>query len=268
MALIVIHLWGKFWMAAWRGRRAMTWITGVVAFGACVVECFTGYLSQQNFDSQWIATNGKDAFNATGVGGVLQRDELRPDVAVAHRAGPDHPGRAGRCAHAAGADARRQPPAAGPRVRWRDRAARKAAAPRTPPVARPDPPVRHPQGGHDRGGDHDRPRGADGRPAVLARRAAGQRAKLGQGRAGGLRQHRGHRTGRDGAAACYGPPYNNGRLRCSRSARSTGRSCSASPSRSTPRRRSCSRRCPSWPPTIPALAAALAAYTSASPASR
>jgi hypothetical protein len=68
MALLVIHLWGKFWMAAWRGRRAMTWITGVVAFVASVLECFTGYLSQQNFDSQWIATNGKDAMNAAGVG--------------------------------------------------------------------------------------------------------------------------------------------------------------------------------------------------------
>ena len=68
MAFMVIHLWGKFWMAAWRGRRALTWITGVVAFVASVVECFTGYLSQQNFDSQWIATNGKDAFNAAGIG--------------------------------------------------------------------------------------------------------------------------------------------------------------------------------------------------------
>jgi hypothetical protein len=68
MALMVIHLWGKFWMAAWRGRRALTWITGVIAFGASVLECFTGYLSQQNFDSQWIATNGKDAMNAAGVG--------------------------------------------------------------------------------------------------------------------------------------------------------------------------------------------------------
>jgi len=68
MALLVIHLWGKFWMAAWRGRRSLTWITGVVAFLASIVECFTGYLSQQNFDSQWIATNGKDAFNAAGVG--------------------------------------------------------------------------------------------------------------------------------------------------------------------------------------------------------
>jgi len=40
----------------------------VVAFLASIVVCFTGYLSQQNFDSQWIATNGKDAFNAAGVG--------------------------------------------------------------------------------------------------------------------------------------------------------------------------------------------------------
>ena len=68
MALLVIHLWGKFWMAAWRGRRTWTWITGVVAFVASVVECFTGYLSQQNFDAQWIATSGKDAFNSVGVG--------------------------------------------------------------------------------------------------------------------------------------------------------------------------------------------------------
>ncbi len=70
MAFLVIHLWGKFWMAAWRGRRAMTWITGVIAFMASVVTAFTGYLSQQNFDSQWIASNGKDAFNAVGIGSI------------------------------------------------------------------------------------------------------------------------------------------------------------------------------------------------------
>jgi hypothetical protein len=68
MAFLVIHLWGKFWMAAWRGRRAMTWITGAVAFQLSIVEAFTGYLSQQNFDSQWISTNAKDAFNSAGIG--------------------------------------------------------------------------------------------------------------------------------------------------------------------------------------------------------
>jgi hypothetical protein len=55
-------------MAAWRGKRGLTWITGVVAFLASVVECFTGYVSQQNFDSQWISTSGKDAFDGVGVG--------------------------------------------------------------------------------------------------------------------------------------------------------------------------------------------------------
>lgn len=68
MAFMVIHLWGKFWMAAWRGKRKLTWITGVIAFATSILEAFTGYLSQQNFDSQWIATNGKDAINATGMG--------------------------------------------------------------------------------------------------------------------------------------------------------------------------------------------------------
>jgi len=67
-AFMVIHLWGKFFMAAWRGRRAMTWITGVVAFVASIGTAFTGYLSQQNFDSQWIATQGKDGLNSVGIG--------------------------------------------------------------------------------------------------------------------------------------------------------------------------------------------------------
>jgi quinol-cytochrome oxidoreductase complex cytochrome b subunit len=65
---MVIHLWGKFWMAAWRGGRARVWMTGAVAFLIAVPCAFTGYLSQQNFDSQWIATQGKDGINSLGVG--------------------------------------------------------------------------------------------------------------------------------------------------------------------------------------------------------
>ncbi|HUZ09155.1 MAG TPA: cytochrome b N-terminal domain-containing protein [Acidimicrobiales bacterium] len=65
---MVIHLWGKFFMAAWRGRRRLTWVTGVVAFLVSVGAAFTGYLSQQNFDSQWISTQAKDGINATGAG--------------------------------------------------------------------------------------------------------------------------------------------------------------------------------------------------------
>jgi quinol-cytochrome oxidoreductase complex cytochrome b subunit len=65
---MVIHLWGQFFMAAWRGRRALTWITGVVAFVASIGTAFTGYLVQQNFDSQWIAAEGKDGLNSVGIG--------------------------------------------------------------------------------------------------------------------------------------------------------------------------------------------------------
>ncbi|MEO8283200.1 MULTISPECIES: cytochrome b N-terminal domain-containing protein [unclassified Arthrobacter] len=65
---MVIHLWGKYWMAAWRGGRVLTWITGMIAFVVSIVTAFTGYLLQTNFDSQWIAFQAKDALNAVGVG--------------------------------------------------------------------------------------------------------------------------------------------------------------------------------------------------------
>lgn len=68
MFFMVIHLWGKFFMAAWRGRRAMTWITGAVCFLASIGAAFTGYLTQQNFDSQWISGQAKDGLNAVGIG--------------------------------------------------------------------------------------------------------------------------------------------------------------------------------------------------------
>jgi ubiquinol-cytochrome c reductase cytochrome b subunit len=68
---MVIHLWGKFWMAAWRGRRAMTWITGMVAFVTSIGTAFTGYLAQTNFDSQWISFEAKDGLNAVGIGSVF-----------------------------------------------------------------------------------------------------------------------------------------------------------------------------------------------------
>jgi ubiquinol-cytochrome c reductase cytochrome b subunit len=65
---MVIHLWGKFWMAAWRGGRVLTWVTGVVAFLVSIGTAFTGYLIQTNFDSQWIGTQAKDGLNSVGIG--------------------------------------------------------------------------------------------------------------------------------------------------------------------------------------------------------
>jgi len=65
---MVIHLWGKYWMAAWRGGRARVWMTGAVTFVVAVPCALTGYVSQQNFDAQFISTQAKDAMNAASVG--------------------------------------------------------------------------------------------------------------------------------------------------------------------------------------------------------
>ena len=65
---IVIHLWGKYWMAAWRGGRKRVWMTGAVTFLVAIPCALTGYVSQQNFDAQWISTQAKDAMNSVGIG--------------------------------------------------------------------------------------------------------------------------------------------------------------------------------------------------------
>jgi hypothetical protein len=66
--VMVVHLWGKYWMAAWRGGRTRVWITGAVTFLIAIPTALTGYVSQQNFDGQWIATQAKDGFNSVGAG--------------------------------------------------------------------------------------------------------------------------------------------------------------------------------------------------------
>ena len=65
---MVLHLWGQYFMASWRGGRAATWMIGVIIFAISIGAAFTGYLSQQNFASQWIAVSAKDALNAAGLG--------------------------------------------------------------------------------------------------------------------------------------------------------------------------------------------------------
>lgn len=65
---IVSHLITKFFMAAWRDGRWKNWMVGVLALGLAVFTALTGYLSQTNWDSQWIAVQSKDAINAWGLG--------------------------------------------------------------------------------------------------------------------------------------------------------------------------------------------------------
>jgi ubiquinol-cytochrome c reductase cytochrome b subunit len=66
--VMVVHLWGKYWMAAWRGGRTRVWATGAIVFVVAIPSALTGYVSQQNFDSQWISTQAKDAINSVGIG--------------------------------------------------------------------------------------------------------------------------------------------------------------------------------------------------------
>jgi ubiquinol-cytochrome c reductase cytochrome b subunit len=65
---MVVHLWTAFFQGAWRDGRGLTWVSGVITFLVSILTAFTGYLSQQNFDAQWIAVQGKDALNSAGVG--------------------------------------------------------------------------------------------------------------------------------------------------------------------------------------------------------
>jgi len=65
---MVLHLWGQYFMAGWRDGRALTWMIGVVIFATSILTAFTGYLSQLNFDSEFIAINAKDAMNGAGIG--------------------------------------------------------------------------------------------------------------------------------------------------------------------------------------------------------
>lgn len=65
---VIVHLWGNFWRAAWRGRRFATWVVGAIAFLASIATALTGYLVQTNFDSQWMASQSKDPLNSVGIG--------------------------------------------------------------------------------------------------------------------------------------------------------------------------------------------------------
>lgn len=65
---VILHMTTKFFMAAWRDGRRKTWMAGALTFAVVIVTEMTGFLSQTNWDSQWIAVQAKDSMNAMGVG--------------------------------------------------------------------------------------------------------------------------------------------------------------------------------------------------------
>ena len=76
---MMVHFLGSFFMGAFRGKRWLTWILGMLSFLTGVVTAFTGYSSLQDFEAQWLTTQGKDAINSTGMGALVQHHEPRPD---------------------------------------------------------------------------------------------------------------------------------------------------------------------------------------------
>ncbi len=131
---MVIHLWGKYWMAAWRGGRARIWMTGAVTFLVAIPCALTGYVSQQNFDSQWISTQAKDAMNSVGIGSFFNLLNFGQMYSYHILLLPAGRRRARHRARAAGPQPRRR---AAVRARQRRQRARGSATPATvAPTAR------------------------------------------------------------------------------------------------------------------------------------
>jgi ubiquinol-cytochrome c reductase cytochrome b subunit len=65
---MVLHFVTKFFLGAWRDGRWLTWMVGSILLGLGIFTGLTGFLLQSNWDSQWIATQAKDAMNAAGIG--------------------------------------------------------------------------------------------------------------------------------------------------------------------------------------------------------
>ncbi|HAC20862.1 MAG TPA: cytochrome B6 [Porphyromonadaceae bacterium] len=68
---LVAHLITKFFIAAWRDGRYPTWFWGIMCFAVAVFTGLSGYVIQTDYDSQWIAVQAKDAFNALGIGAFI-----------------------------------------------------------------------------------------------------------------------------------------------------------------------------------------------------
>lgn len=68
---LALHFIAQLVMATWRRGRGMTWVVGAFSFFAAIVAAFTGYVSQTNFEAQWVAVSAKDGFNAIGVGSLF-----------------------------------------------------------------------------------------------------------------------------------------------------------------------------------------------------
>ena len=83
---MVIHLWGKFFMAAWRGNRRLTWVTGVISFLVSVGGGLYGLPVATELRLSMDLHPGQGRHQLHRRRHRLERPEFRPDAHVAHRA--------------------------------------------------------------------------------------------------------------------------------------------------------------------------------------
>ena len=148
---MVVHLWGKYWMAAWRGGRAMRLDDrcGRVRGGRSVRVDRVSVPAELR--AQWISTQAKDGMNSVGIGAffnLMNSVRCTPATSCCCRS----PWSAGRRPRPVGAQARRR------------------AAARTR-----DDKLRAMRVGEDGGASHER---RDSAAAMMTRRASG-RADIG-----------------------------------------------------------------------------------------
>jgi hypothetical protein len=67
-AFFVIELGGQLLSSAWHSGGTRLWTSGALGFLAAIPAALTGYLAQQSFDAQWIASQARDSMNAIGAG--------------------------------------------------------------------------------------------------------------------------------------------------------------------------------------------------------
>ncbi len=65
---MLIHMFTKLLLGAWRDGRWKTWMIGVLTLGVAIFTGFTGYLSATSFSSMWHSVQAKDAMNGIGIG--------------------------------------------------------------------------------------------------------------------------------------------------------------------------------------------------------
>jgi len=79
---LLLHMARTFFMGAFKQPRELTWMVGVLIFGAALVFCFTGYLLPWSQLSYWATTVGTEIAGSIPVAGMFLKRLLLGGEAV------------------------------------------------------------------------------------------------------------------------------------------------------------------------------------------